>query len=213
MDCFLNPLKQSLTKTAVPTENGKKRIRKEKCIIGDSLASNADILDTSTTAETSTFIIDEEEKYSDPTITIHLMKEEEQQTQEGPSTHEPPSDIIIPLLEGIKEQINSLENNIQSIGQTLQERIESPVIPVSTTTSTSKNKQELFKAIKKHINPVMATLLGMELFGSADHQWQEDEKELAMELHSQGESVYKFLRDEFRLRLPAISDVEAWKKD
>lgn len=120
-------------------------------------------------------------------------------------------------LEEQKEMMVSQAHQIQDIKSMLQDlsnacmpaKEDPPRLPAS---ASATNKRNLFNALKRHINPVMATLLGMELFGSPDHEWREDEKDLAMELHSQGEPVYKFFRDDLRFRLPAIADVESWRK-
>lgn len=83
----------------------------------------------------------------------------------------------------------------------------------SSSTNPQQSKLKLFASIKRHINPTMATLLFMEMFASADHEWQAEEKELAIELHSLGVPVYEHFRDQFRIRLPAIAEVIKWKEE
>lgn len=117
----------------------------------------------------------------------------------------------IMILQG--NTIDQLKGIMQErlLNQACQEKKEQPL--ETKTSSTNMNKRNLFNAMRRHINPVMATLLGMELFGSADHEWMDEEKELAVDLFAQGEAVYKYFRDELRFRLPAIADVDSWWKE
>lgn len=59
----------------------------------------------------------------------------------------------------------------------------------------------------------MAVLLQMELFGTLDRVWQQDEKQLSIELHNFGEDVYAYMTDELRWRLPSPSLVNKWKME
>lgn len=133
----------------------------------------------------------------------------------------------VPEIKEIPEQLEKNLTNIETMVKSLDQKLDKWDQKLDTLLKNTQQsqpveqkergvrekKRQLFQSIKRHINPVMATLLGMELFGSADHDWQEDEKELAMDLHSLGETTYKFLRDDLRFRLPAISDVQKWKAE
>lgn len=71
-------------------------------------------------------------------------------------------------------------------------------------------KVQLFNGIKKYLNPSMAALLRIELFGAQEREWKTDEKVLSIELLKLGRNVYDYLRDELRFRLPPSQVVEKW---
>lgn len=74
-------------------------------------------------------------------------------------------------------------------------------------------KVQLFNAIRKYLNPTMVALLRMEMFGSAEREYRPDERQLSKELFNLNETVYDYMRDEWRFRLPSKTDVEQWLKD
>lgn len=224
-ECFMNYKQDSLTKTAVPTEWN------DQCSTPDS---------EDTEPPCKVYIPDpikyirvgsEEEKRQEMArnnstvriitqcLRVHDDKEEEEVPQQRRQHSE--QELTAKLqeyskhLEEQKDILLSQQNQMEDIKNVLQDLSKARMTPNEDPpkpSSSATNKRNLFHALKRHINPVMATLLGMELFGSPDHEWRDDEKDLAMELHSQGESVYKFFRDDLRFRLPAIADVENWKK-
>lgn len=73
-------------------------------------------------------------------------------------------------------------------------------------------KVQLFNGIRKYLNPSMVALLRMEMFGSSDRQYRPDEKQFSKELFNLNQTVYDFMRDEWRFRLPPKSEVETWIK-
>ncbi|XP_031618167.1 uncharacterized protein LOC116337624 [Contarinia nasturtii] len=73
-------------------------------------------------------------------------------------------------------------------------------------------KVQLFNGIRKYLNPTMVALLRMEMFGSSEREYRADEKQLSKELYNLNQSVYDFMRDEWRFRLPPKADVEEWLK-
>lgn len=74
-------------------------------------------------------------------------------------------------------------------------------------------KVQLFNGIRKYLNPTMVALLRMEMFGSAEREYRPDERQLSKELYNLNQSVYDYMRDEWRFRLPAKTEVEKWLKD
>lgn len=84
--------------------------------------------------------------------------------------------------------------------------------PIRVEKCPPMTKVQLFNGIRKYLNPSMVALLRMEMFGSSDREYRVDEKQFAKELYGLNESVYDFMRDEWRFRLPPKSDVENWIK-
>lgn len=74
------------------------------------------------------------------------------------------------------------------------------------------NKVQLFNGIRKYLNPSMVALLRMEMFGSSDREYRPDEKQFSKELFNLNQTVYDYMRDEWRFRLPPKSEVETWIK-
>lgn len=71
-------------------------------------------------------------------------------------------------------------------------------------------KIQLFNGMRKYLNPSMVALLRMEMFGSTEREYRPDEKQFSKELYNLNESVYDYMRDEWRFRLPAKSVVKSW---
>lgn len=89
-----------------------------------------------------------------------------------------------------------------------------PIKETSPKVSKSNlNKVQLFNGIKRYLNPSMVSLLRMEMFGGNEREWKSDEKEFSVELLNLGPSVYEYMQDEWRFRLPPKKDVEKWKVD
>lgn len=74
-------------------------------------------------------------------------------------------------------------------------------------------KIQLFNGIRKYLNPSMVALLRMEIFGGAEREYRSDEKQIAKELFNLNATVYDYMREEWRFRLPAKAQVEAWLKE
>lgn len=92
--------------------------------------------------------------------------------------------------------------------------ITKPIKETSPKVSKSNlNKVQLFNGIKRYLNPSMVSLLRMEMFGGSEREWKSDEKEFSVELLNLGPSVYEYMQDEWRFRLPPKKDVEKWKVD
>lgn len=89
-----------------------------------------------------------------------------------------------------------------------------PIKETSPKVSKSNlSKIQLFNGIKRYLNPSMVSLLRMEMFGGNEREWKSDEKEFSVELLNLGPSVYEYMQDEWRFRLPPKKDVEKWKID
>lgn len=79
--------------------------------------------------------------------------------------------------------------------------------------SPAMTKIQLFNAIRRYLNPSMVALLRMEIFGGADREYRTDEKQIAKELFNLNASVYDYMREEWRFRLPSKAQVELWLKE
>ncbi|XP_055841087.1 uncharacterized protein LOC129908534 [Episyrphus balteatus] len=91
-----------------------------------------------------------------------------------------------------------------------------PVVikPANTpSTSTTLTKPQLFNGIKKYLSASMTALVRMEMFGSSERAWKPDEKQVSVELLKLGEKVFKYLKDEWRFRLPPQKMVEEWTNE
>ncbi|XP_020718147.1 putative leucine-rich repeat-containing protein DDB_G0290503 isoform X3 [Ceratitis capitata] len=85
--------------------------------------------------------------------------------------------------------------------------------PPSTNPPLTVTKAQLFNGIRKYTSSSMLALLRMEMFGGADREWKPDERRVAMDLLQLGDEVYKYINDEWRFRLPALSEVRKWLAD
>ncbi|CRL06700.1 CLUMA_CG019457, isoform A [Clunio marinus] len=72
------------------------------------------------------------------------------------------------------------------------------------------NKIQLFNGIKRYLSPSMIALLRIELFSTPGREYKKDEKIICQELLNLGDETYDFLCEEWRLRLPAKTDVHDW---
>lgn len=71
-------------------------------------------------------------------------------------------------------------------------------------------KMEVFNSIKRYINASMIALLRMDMFGSPDRAWKDDEQQVSIEILRLGEIVYIHFIDVWHLRLPALPLVKNW---
>lgn len=76
-----------------------------------------------------------------------------------------------------------------------------------------KNKVRQFNSIRKYLNPTMAALLRMEMFGSENYKYRADEKQLSKELVSLSPTVYDHLRNDWRFSLPSRELVNQWNEN
>lgn len=120
---------------------------------------------------------------------------------------------------------------IEELKKMLAEKLQSEQCPRQQSTSVSASsssdvrgetkigkgptmtKIQLFNGIRKYLNPSMVALLRMEIFGGADHEYRSDEKQIAKELFNLNASVYDYMREEWRFRLPSKAQVELWLKE
>ncbi|XP_035773840.1 uncharacterized protein LOC118456849 [Anopheles albimanus] len=142
-------------------------------------------------------------------------------TQASTTTAEPvPADPA--LAKALAQNTQELANLRQVIEMLANRPVPEPTTIITPQTPAPRlkmdkgpqlTKAQLFNGIKRYLNPTMVTLLRMELFaGSADRQWKSDEKTLAVDLLSIGANVYDHFTQEFRFRLPPVSEVEQWKE-
>lgn len=106
------------------------------------------------------------------------------------------------LRTAVIERINDLGNKLEQ-----QDSSQSS----SSSEKSSLTKVQLFNGIKRYLNPAMIALLRMEMFATAEREYKLDEKEFAIELADLGDNVYKYMRDEWRFRLPSKKCVDEWK--
>ncbi|XP_067648090.1 putative leucine-rich repeat-containing protein DDB_G0290503 [Eurosta solidaginis] len=78
-------------------------------------------------------------------------------------------------------------------------------------TNANLSKAQLFNGVKKYVSLSMAALLRMDMFGNADRAWKPDERRVTVDLLQLGDEIYKYVSDEWRLRLPAISEARCWR--
>lgn len=71
-------------------------------------------------------------------------------------------------------------------------------------------KVEVFNSIKRYINASMIALLRMDMFGSPDRAWKNDEQQVSIAILRLGETVYIHFIDVWHLRLPALPLVKNW---
>ncbi|XP_049531868.1 uncharacterized protein LOC125949156 [Anopheles darlingi] len=142
------------------------------------------------------------------------------QTTSTPTAESAPMDPA--FAKALKESKQELANLRQVIEMLANRPVPQPTTIITPQTVTPPMKMEkgpqltkaqLFNGIKRYLNPTMVTLLRMELFaGSADRPWKSDEKALAVDLLSIGANVYDHFAQEFRFRLPPVSEAEQWKE-
>lgn len=107
----------------------------------------------------------------------------------------------------IKEMLNKKQSEVNA-SPTLRVEPEN-----SNISQSHMNKVQLFNGIKRYLSPSMIALLRMELFAAPGREYKKDEKIICQELLSLGEAPYNFIADEWRLRLPAKSDVQEWANE
>lgn len=95
--------------------------------------------------------------------------------------------------------------------QTITKKAKTETSP--KVSKSNLNKVQLFNGIKRYLNPSMVSLLRMEMFGGNEREWKSDEKDFSIELLNLGSSVYEYMQDEWRFRLPPKKEVEKWKID
>lgn len=118
-------------------------------------------------------------------------------------------------LENMSKQIEELKALLTA--KSISESSSSSAAPTSFQNQYVKiekgpalQKVQLFNGIRKYLNPSMVALLRMEMFGSNDREYRPDEKQFSKELFNLNESVYEYMRDEWRFRLPPKTDVQSW---
>ncbi|EDW79274.2 uncharacterized protein Dwil_GK25507 [Drosophila willistoni] len=135
-------------------------------------------------------------------------------------------------LENIEDEINtdveSVETSIQNAHDELQRKYDkllddheqlkkskaSEMLSQTASSSSSLKtltKTQLYQGLKKYLGPTMAALVRMEMFGGIDdREWQDDERQFAMELLQLGDEVYTYCSEEWRFRLPSLRLVRNW---
>lgn len=217
-DSFMNSKQTSLTKLAVPTvwKSAARNIYFDQ----DAFSSTSEYLLGKEPIKTekpkiingSLAIPGGSRSKVDEIITDFELEEEDGKMDQDPQDEPVQMATNEKALQNCLTLTMQLNEKLTDLDKKMDERIKDCPVK-STSTIPNQSKQQLFESLKRHINPTMATLLGMELFASADYDWQPEEKDLAIELYSLGVPVYEYFRDQFRVRLPAIVDVQKWKEE
>lgn len=76
-----------------------------------------------------------------------------------------------------------------------------------------KGKIKLFNSIRKYLSPTVVALLRMQMFGKADYNYREDEKQTAAEIFTISPDAYHFMREEWMIPLPSIDVITQWNQD
>lgn len=74
-----------------------------------------------------------------------------------------------------------------------------------------RSKVRQFNSIRKYLNPTMAALLRMEMFGRGEYEYRADEKHFSKQLYSLSPTVYEHMRNEWQFALPSKEILEQWK--
>lgn len=109
------------------------------------------------------------------------------------------------ILEKVNQQSSQLEGYIQTLHSD-QTRL------AYFNDSWYKNKVRKFNSIRKYLNPTMAALLRMEMFGNQNYEYRTDEKQVSKELFSLSPTIYDYMRNEWRFSLPPKEMVEEWNQ-
>ncbi|XP_075161325.1 uncharacterized protein LOC142234130 [Haematobia irritans] len=113
----------------------------------------------------------------------------------------------------LEENYKKLENQHSQSGRvttTSNDNFSENQKRAQNSATTTPTKAQLFNGIKRYISSSMQALLRMEMFGSSDREWKQDERQVSVDLLRLGESVYNYFTDEWRLRLPMLRDVRNW---
>lgn len=77
-----------------------------------------------------------------------------------------------------------------------------------------KNKVRQYNSIRKYLNPTMAALLRMEMFGRVGgngYEYRAEEKHFSKQLYSLSSTVYEHMRNEWQFALPPKETLEQWE--
>lgn len=149
-------------------------------------------------------------------------EEEDIVTLEPQTTSQPTASVMKPesdVSEDLKPVLEESLRQIAEIKEMLNKKQADVPLPSSRKSSEDNisqsqfNKVQLFNGIKRYLSPSITALLRMELFQSPGREYKKDEKIICQELLQLGDKTYSFLHDEWRLRLPAQSEVQQWLDD
>lgn len=153
------------------------------------------------------------------THTIQKPKQIEMVTIEHPKLLFKPETGENAQLQTMAKQIEELKDlltakavteNGQSSAVTASSSALAQPLIVKMDKGPAMTKVQLFNGIRKYLNPSMVALLRMEMFGTTDRAFRPDEKQFSKELLNLNETVYDYMRDEWRFRLPDKKDVKSW---
>lgn len=143
-------------------------------------------------------------------------------TEENESTTTIDKELYLHTMAKHTKQIDELK---RMLAEKLQSERSQQSVAVSASSSSdvrgemkvakgpAMTKIQLFNGIRRYLNPSMVALLRMEIFGGAERDYRPDEKQIAKELFGLNASVYDYMREEWRFRLPSKAQVESWLKE
>lgn len=120
------------------------------------------------------------------------------------------TDELKPILMDSLKQIAEIKDLLNQKQLTIQAP-KSPKEEDSSNISQSHlNKVQLFNGVKRYLGPAMNALLRLELFSTPNREYKKDEKLICQELLLLGDKTFDFITEEWRLRLPAKTEVQKW---
>lgn len=210
-------------------DNAEIPLKRSRCM-GDAEVDSMSLVCAKTYIKpnsTNTFVLQEsttDEPYDDTLSPMNSIPHTNNGAVDSESSASVADNTMhIQMLAEQAKQIEELKQMIADI-LTVQPKVEPNVChttaqatntpqPIRVEKSPPMTKVQLFNGIRKYLNPSMVALLRMEMFGNPDRAYRVDEKQFAKELCGLNKSVYEFMRDEWRFRLPPIADVENWIKN
>lgn len=106
------------------------------------------------------------------------------------------------ILEKVNQQTDQLEGYFEKLH---------PEHTSLAEENLAKNKIRQFNSIRKHLNPTLATLLRMDMFGGHNYNYRADEKQFSKELFALSPAVYEHMRNEWQFSLPPRELLEEWR--
>lgn len=206
-------LNSGITLTKLKTVNKKPNAKK---LIPQRIEASKEIIAPEPVPEPKVDSSEPESEEDPLESTTQIIVEKEIPTPPQASQETIDKELYVQTMSDQAKQIEELKILMKEmiVKNSEPQTIIKPIKETSPKVSKSNlNKVQLFNGIKRYLNPSMVSLLRMEMFGGNEREWKSDEKEFSVELLNLGPSVYEYMQDEWRFRLPPKKDVEKWKVD